>query len=347
MNDPLKTIRTALLSFGMSGRVFHAPFIHLHPEFTLIGSWERSKKVIQTYYSDVASFENIDDLLNDFSIELVIVNTPIYSHFEYASMALKAGKHIVVEKAFMCNSEEAIQIDELAKSVNKEVFVYQNRRWDSDFLTVKKVKESGVLGEIVEAEFHFDRYNPELSPKLHKELEGPGAGIVKDLGAHVIDQALSIFGMPEKVYADLRKMRAQTQAEDYFEILLFYPYTRVRLKGGYFIKEAIPSFQLHGRLGSFVKTRADKQETDLQSGKIPFGEKWGMETESEYGILHTEKERIKIPSEKGAYMDFYDNVYQTLRKHHKAIVSAQDGINCLKVIDAAFLSNHEQRVVEL
>jgi scyllo-inositol 2-dehydrogenase (NADP+) len=342
-----KPINTALLSFGMSGRVFHAPFIHLHPEFTLMGSWERSKKVIQEYYSDVTSFTNLDEILQNNQIELVIVNTPIYSHFEYAEKALKAGKHIVVEKAFMCNTEEAIKIQELANSVNKHVFVYQNRRWDSDFLTVKKIKESDALGEIVEAEFHFDRFNPNLSPKLHKELEGPGAGIVKDLGAHIIDQALSLFGMPNKVYADLRKLREHTQAEDYFEILLFYPHTRVRLKGGYFIKEAIPSYQLHGRLGSFVKIRADKQEADLQSGKIPFGEKWGIETENDFGVLHTEKERVKIPSEQGNYMAFYENVYQTLRNGHTATVSAQDGINCLKIIDAAFLSNHEQRVIEL
>ncbi|MHA8066989.1 Gfo/Idh/MocA family oxidoreductase [Aquirufa sp. ROCK2-A2] len=347
MSHQLKSINTALLSFGMSGRVFHAPFIHLHPEFTLVGSWERSKKVIQDYYSDVKSYENLDEILNNDQIELVIVNTPIYSHFEYAEKALKAGKHIVVEKAFMCNTEEAIKIHELALSVNKQVFVYQNRRWDSDFLTVKKVKDSGVLGEVVEAEFHFDRFNPNLSPKLHKELEGPGAGIVKDLGAHIIDQALSLFGMPDKVYADLRKLRENTQAEDYFEILLFYPHTRVRLKGGYFIKEAIASYQLHGRLGSFVKSRADKQEADLQSGKIPFGENWGTETDNEFGILNTEKERVKIPSEQGVYMAFYENVYQTLRKNSSPIVSSQDGINCLTIIDAAFLSNHEQRVVNL
>ncbi|MHA8050213.1 Gfo/Idh/MocA family oxidoreductase [Aquirufa sp. ROCK-SH2] len=347
MKDQLNLINTALLSFGMSGRVFHAPFIHLHPGFALLGSWERSKKAIQEYYSDVESYESLEKVLSDASIELVIVNTPIYTHFEYAEKALMADKHIVVEKAFMCNSEEAIKIKELAQKVNKQVFVYQNRRWDSDFLTVKKIKESGILGEIVEAEFHFDRFNPNLSPKLHKELEGPGAGIVKDLGAHVIDQALSIFGMPDKVYADLRKLRVNTQAEDYFEILLFYPHLRVRLKGGYFIKEAVPSFQLHGRLGSFVKSRADRQEADLQSGKIPFGENWGMETEIDFGVLNTEKERTKIVSEKGEYMAFYENVFDTLRKNGQAAVSAQDGINCLKVIDAAFLSNHEQRVIEL
>jgi len=347
MKDQLNLINTALLSFGMSGRVFHAPFLHLHSSFTLSGSWERSKKVIQDYYSDVQSYASLEEILADSSIELVIVNTPIYTHYEYAEKALLAGKHIVVEKAFMCNTEEATKIDELAKKTKKHVFVYQNRRWDSDFLTVKKIKESGLLGEIMEAEFHFDRFNPNLSPKLHKELEGPGAGIVKDLGAHIIDQALSLFGMPEKVYADLRKLRDNTQAEDYFELLLFYPHLRVRLKGGYFIKEAIPSYQLHGRLGSFVKTRADRQETDLQSGKIPFGENWGMETENDFGLLNTEKGKIKITSEQGKYMAFYENVFNTLRNNDQAIVSSQDGINCLKIIDAAFLSNHEQRVVTL
>ncbi|MFM2400974.1 MAG: hypothetical protein RI950_491, partial [Bacteroidota bacterium] len=173
----MKPIETALLSYGMSGRVFHAPFIQLHPEFNLVGSWERSKKNIENAYPGVQSYDSIEAVLADPSIELVIVNTPINSHFEYASAALKAGKHIVVEKAFTCNASEAQALVDLAKEVGKLIFVYQNRRWDSDFLTLKKVLSSGVLGDIVEAEFHFDRYNPLMSPKRHKEDAGPGAGI--------------------------------------------------------------------------------------------------------------------------------------------------------------------------
>ena len=145
----MKPIETALLSYGMSGRVFHAPFIQLHPGFNLVGSWERSKKNIENAYPGTSSYDSMEAVLANPSIELIIVNTPIYSHFEYASAALNAGKHIVVEKAFTCNASEAEQLVALAKEVNKLIFVYQNRRWDSDFLTLKKVLSDGVLSRFV------------------------------------------------------------------------------------------------------------------------------------------------------------------------------------------------------
>jgi predicted dehydrogenase len=341
-------IRTALLSFGMSGRVFHAPFIHLHSGFTLVSCWERTQKHIQSFYPSVKSVSDMDLILEDPSIELIIVNTPIYTHFEYAQKALQAGKHIVVEKAFTSFHSEALALEKLAKEVGKEIFVYQNRRLDSDFLTVKKVYDSGVLGEIVEAEFHFDRFNGAQSPKLHKEIPGPGAGIVKDLGPHIIDQALYLFGKPKAVFADFRMTRPKTQVEDLFEILLYYPTLRVRLKAGYYFKEPIPSYQLHGKKGSFLKVRADKQEPDLVAGLLPQGDDWGTESPEAFGLLHVDgQDPIRIPSEKGDYMQFYNNVHETIAASGQAAVSASDGALCMQVIDAAFTSSHEQRVISL
>ena len=342
------SIRTALLSFGMSGRVFHAPFIHLHPGFTLVSCWERSQKNIQSIYPSVESVSDMDHILRDASIDLIIVNTPIYTHFEYAQKALEAGKHIVVEKAFTSFYSEALALEKLAKEKGKQIFVYQNRRLDSDFLTVKKVYDSGVLGEIVEAEFHFDRFNGAQSPKLHKEIPGPGAGIVKDLGPHIIDQALYLFGKPDAVFADFRMTRPETQVEDLFEILLYYPSLRVRLKAGYYFKEPIPAFQLHGKKGSFLKVRADKQELDLVAGLLPQGEEWGTETEESFGLLHVDgQEPFRVPSEKGDYMQFYNNVHETLTAKAKPAVSSKDGVLCMQVIDAAFRSANEQRVISL
>jgi predicted dehydrogenase len=193
-NNKMHKIKTALLSYGMSGKVFHAPFLELHPGFELLGSWERSKKLIQEDYPEVKSFASIESILEDESIDLVIVNTPVATHFEYAKKVLLAGKHAVVEKAFTTTVAEAQELESLAKEKNSKLSVFQNRRWDSDFKTVKKIIDANLLGEIVEAEFHFDRYNPVLSPKQHKETANSGAGILKDLGPHLIDQALFLFG---------------------------------------------------------------------------------------------------------------------------------------------------------
>ncbi len=311
-----------------------------------MGSFERSQKNIQKTYSGTHSYDSLDEVIQDSDIELIIVNTPIPTHFEYASKALKAGKHVVVEKAFTNSTEEAFELQKIAHKVGKHIFVYQNRRWDSDFLTLKKVYESGQLGEIVEAEFHFDRYNGAKSPKMHKEVPGPGAGIIFDLGPHIIDQALHLFGKPTHVFADLRKTRPGTEVEDLFEILLYYPEMRVRLKAGYYFKVPIPAFQLHGKLGSFIKTRSDRQEADLDAGRKPQGDTWGQESPQDYGVLQVDggiPERI--PSEKGNFMAFYENVFQSLRGDANPAVSVQDGINSMRVIDAAMESSREKRVI--
>ncbi len=341
-------IKSALLSYGMSGRVFHAPFIDLHPGFSLAGAWERSNKNIQKDYPGVKSYASIDEILADPTIDLVVVNTPIYSHYEYALAALNADKHIIVEKAFTTNLQEALALDALAKSKSKHIFVYQNRRLDSDFLTVKKIVDAGVLGELVEVEIRYDRFNGAQSPKLHKEIPGPGAGIVKDLGPHLIDQAIYLFGSPEKIFADLRMTRPETQVDDYFEILFYYPNLRVRLRGGYYFKEPVPSFQLHGKKGSFLKVRADKQESDLLAGLKPKGDDWGTETENDFGILHVDgQEKIRVPSEKGNFMYFYENVFDTLQGRAEPFVPAMQGAQCMQVIDAVFESDAVQKVIHL
>lgn len=341
-------INAALLSYGMSGRVFHAPFIDLHSGFSLAGAWERTNKNIEKDYPGVKSYASIAEILSDSTIDLVVVNTPIYSHYEYALAALNADKHILVEKAFTTNLQEALTLHALAQAKSKHIFVYQNRRLDSDFLTVKKIVDAGVLGELVEAEFRYDRFNGAQSPKLHKEIPGPGAGIVKDLGPHLIDQAIYLFGHPEKVFADLRMTRPETRVDDYFEILFYYPNLRVRLIGGYYIKEPVPSFQLHGKKGSFLKVRADKQEPDLVAGLKPQGADWGTETEMNFGILHLDgQEKIRIPSEKGNYMYIYENVFDTLRGRAKPFVSAMQGAQCMQVIDAIFESHAAQKVIHL
>lgn len=346
----MRKIKTALLSYGMSGKVFHAPFLDLHPGFELVGAWERSKKLIQLDYPNVKSYSTFEALLED-DIELVIVNTPTATHFEFAKKALLAGKHLIVEKAFTTTVAEAEELKTLAESKNLKLSVFQNRRWDSDFKTVKSIVSKGVLGDIVEAEFHFDRYNPNLSPKLHKETVNPGSGVLKDLGPHLIDQALHLFGMPKSVFADIRSIRDNSLVDDYIDLLLYYPNLRVRLKSGFFVREAIPAYSIHGKKGSFLKQRGDLQEDALKLSEKPNLQTWKAEVEGNEGILHTEINgaiiREKVQTELGNYNDYFEGVYQSIAFDAKELVTAQDGVNVMRIIEAALQSSNQKKAIDL
>jgi len=347
----MQKIKTALLSYGMSGKVFHAPFLAIHPGFELLGSWERSKKLIQEDYPEVKSFPSLESILEDDSIDLVIVNTPVATHFEYAKKVLLAGKHAVVEKAFTTTVAEAQELDALAKEKGLKLSVFQNRRWDSDLKTVKKILDDNMLGEIVEAEFHFDRYNPVLSPKAHKETANPGAGILKDLGPHLIDQALYLFGLPNAVFADIRITREHSLVDDYLDILFYYPEFRVRLKASFFVRECIPSYNVQGKKGSFLKPRGDVQEDNLKLGQKPNLDTWGTEKEGQEGLLHTEIEgkiiKEKVPTLQGNYYDFFDVVYKSISNNTVEPVTAQDGVNVMRIIEAAIQSSKQMKAINL
>jgi len=346
----MEPIKAALCSFGMSGWVFHAPFLHVHPGFELYAVWERTKKLAQEKYPNVKSYNTLGAMLEDDQIELVVVNTPNYTHFEFAKLALKAGKHVVVEKPFTVVSKEAKELIQLAKKQNRKLSVYQNRRYDSDYRMIKKVIDERLLGNIVEAEFHFDRYKEELSPKVHKETPGPGTGSVYDLGSHLIDQALQLFGDPIEIFADIQAMRPISKVDDYFELLLYYPTFRVRLKSSYQVREALPGYVLHGSKGSFIKPRTDVQEAMLQAGKIPGSPDWGTESESEKGLLHTERAgketREYLPSMKGNYMEFYDGMYNAIRNYEPVPVAPEDGLRVIRVIETAYESSQKKKVIE-
>jgi len=346
----MKKIKTALLSYGMSGKVFHAPFLTLHQGFELKGAWERSKDLIRKDYPDVKSYTTLDELLAD-DVELVVVNTPVDTHYEYAKKVLQAGKHALVEKAFTTNANEAEELAALAKEKGLKLTVYQNRRWDSDFKTVKKVLDDGLLGDIVEAEIRFDRFNPALSAKVWKESANAGAGILKDLGPHIIDQAINLFGYPKTLFADIRTLRQNSLVEDNIDILLFYADKRVRLHAGFFNREPIPSYILQGTKGSFLKIRGDVQEDVLKTGAKPNLTDWGLESLEKQGLLHTEIDghlvRKHIPTLQGNYYDLFDDVYQSIVFNKKEPVSADDAVMVMKIIDAAIKSHKSGQVVHL
>ena len=346
----MRKIKTALLSYGMSGKVFHAPFINFHSGFELLGSWERSKKLIHHDFPEVKSYATVEDLLND-EADLVIVNTPVDTHYEYAKKVLLAGKHTLVEKAFTTTVAQAQELAAIAKEKGVKLAVFQNRRWDSDFKTVQKIILDKLLGEIVEAEFHFDRYNPLLSPKQHKETANSGAGILKDLGPHLIDQALCLFGLPKAVFADIRITREHSLVDDYLDILLYYSNFRVRLKAGFFVREAIPAYVIHGKKGSFLKPRGDVQEEELKAGKKLNLDMWGTESSEKRGFLHTEinGEIVKeyIPTLQGNYYDFFDGVYNSIINDTTEPVTAEDGVHVMQIIEAAIQSSAQKKVIDL
>ena len=347
----MKPINTALCSFGMSGWVFHAPFININPGFNLYAVWERTKNLAQEKYPGIKTYRKLEDMLADDSVELVIVNTPNATHYDYTKKALEAGKHVVVEKPCTITVEEGNELIAIAKKQNKKLSVYQNRRYDSDYKTIKKVISQNVLGDLVEVEMHFDRFKEVISPKLHKEIPGPGTGSLYDLGAHLIDQALQLFGMPDKIFADIQCVRPVSQVDDYFELLLYYGKLRVRLKSSYTVREALPGYIFHGLKGSFIKPKTDVQEALLQAGETPGKSDWGTEPDSEMGLLHTEKEgkevREYIRSEQGNYNEYYDGIYESVRNNTPLPVTAQEGVNVIKIIETAYKSNEEEKVIDL
>ncbi|RYY40133.1 MAG: oxidoreductase [Chitinophagaceae bacterium] len=335
----MNPIRTALLSFGLSGKAFHAPFLDALPGFELAGVWERSSKKAAQLYPQIQSYDSLESLLSDRSIELVVVNTPNSTHYAYTTAALLAGKHVIVEKPFVPTVAEGEELLALAAEKGLQLSVYQNRRWDSDFLTVKRVLQQASLGTIVEAAFHFDRYNPALSSKEHKETAAPGVGIHYDLGSHIIDSALYLFGMPQSVFADLRKLRAGTAIYDDMELLLFYAGLRVRVHSSYFVREPLPAFQLYGTNGSFAKARADVQEGDLLQGRSLADAGWGTEPAGAEGLLHISEQgssdRSLVPSERGNYAAYFEGVYQALRYGAPMPVTGEEGLNVIRVLEAA------------
>ena len=347
----MATINTALCSYGMSGHLFHAPFIEAHPDFNLYAVFERTKNLAEKKYPNIKTFRALDDILKDETIDLVVVNTPNITHYDYTKKALEAGKHVIVEKPFTVTTKEAEELIALAEKQNLKLSVYHNRRWDSDFKTVKKVVQQGVLGDIVEAEFHYDRFDPNLSYKNHKETPTEGVGSLYDLGSHLIDQALQLFGMPNGVFATLDTFRKDSKVGDYFDVKLYYDSHFVTLKSSYFVREPLPAYSIHGTKGSFIKSKADIQETELQKEIKPNIANWGIEPESERGLLHiiennTSKKEL-IVTEQGDYMAYYNGVAEAIKNNKSLPVTAEEATQVITIIEAAFLSNAEKKVITL
>lgn len=351
----MEIIKVGLAAYGMSGQVFHAPFISTNPHFELYKIVERSKELSKERYPDATIVRSFEELIKDPAIELIVVNTPDSTHYEYARLALEAGKHVIVEKPFTSTTEEGEELIALAAEKGLMLSVYQNRRWDADFQTIQEIISKGLLGRLVEYESTFARYRNFIKPDTWKETGESGGGLTYNLGSHLIDQAIRLFGMPEAVFADIATMRTDGKVDDYFMIRFLRPSlapdVRVTLKASYLMREAEPRFVLHGTLGSFVKHGVDKQEAALLHGEMPDQPHWGEETEEEWGLIHTEIDGKEIcrkyPGISGNYGGFYQNIYQHLRLGESLQTGARDILDVIRVIEAAYRSQQEGKVISL
>ena len=313
-------IQTGLLAYGMSGQLFQAPFVAAHPAFALRAVVERTRKQARQRYPEVLSYDSVAELLADEAIELVIVNTPNDSHVQLAREALLAGKHVLLEKPVATTVAELRALYQLARAQNRQLLAYQNRRWDSDFQSVRQVIDGGQLGQLVEVTLRFDRHKLALHHKLFKEEpHTPGSGLLFDLGPHVLDQALSLFGRPAQVRRTQGQFRPGSQVTDYFQLQLLYPEgPLVTVAGGLVIPQSLPSFVLHGTHGSFLKPRADVQEAQLNEAMSPLDPSYGREPAELAGqvtVVGPDGQRVTstVEAPKGDYMGLFEAVYQTLR----------------------------------
>lgn len=348
----MQQIKVGLIGYGMAGRVFHAPVITAVPGLRLAKVVERRADTARERYPWVEIVREVDTLLGDSGIELVVIATPSASHFELAERALLADKHVVVDKPFTLTAEQAQRLIALGGRQNRLISAFQNRRWDGDFQTVSEIVRQGYLGRLVEYESHFDRFRNHFSPeRAWREQAGPGSGILFDLGTHLIDQALVLFGLPGSVTADIRSQRAADQADDQFELILHYDALKVTLRAGLLLREPGPRFALHGTEGSFVKYGVDPQEDALKRGLTPEGTDWGAEPEAQWGVLNTQigglHFRGKIETRNGDYRRYYDNIYQAIVGQADLLVTPEQAKHTIRLIELARQSHLERRTVDV
>ena len=343
-------INTAVISYGISAKTFHLPFITNHEGYALTTIMERSGNSAQQKYPNIKIAKTIEEVLVDPNVELVIIASPNTTHYPYAKAALLAGKHVVVEKPFTNTLDEALELVELSKKTGKICAVYHNRRYVADFLTMKKILGDGLLGEPREFFAHYDRYRPDpRTYGLWREETLPGSGVFYDLGPHLIDQALVLFGLPKAITADIRKMKSYSKVDDFFDVKLDYENLIVTLHSSMLVREMGPRYMIHGTKGSFIKNGEDPQEELLKAGVLPISKDWGKEEEENFGLLHTEinGEVVKkiYPSLQGSFGFYYDNLFETIRNGAPLMETAMDGYHVIRLIELAFKSSEERRTI--
>jgi scyllo-inositol 2-dehydrogenase (NADP+) len=339
-------IRTGVIGFGLGGTAFHAPLIDAVPELELAAIATSKADAVRAAYPH-AAVTTPEALIADPDIALVAISTPNDTHFPLAKAALEAGKHVVIDKPFATSVAEAEELAALAKARGLVLCPFHNRRWDSDFLAVRALIESGRLGEILLYEAHWDRFRPELVQPW-KESIAAGSGQLPDLGPHLIDQVLVLFGAPEALSADLEVQRAGGEVDDYFALTLHYGMRRVILASSRLVAAPRPRFGIHGRQGSFVKYGLDPQEAALRAGGRVGDPGHGVEDPAQYGVLTLpDGTQETIPSERGDYRRFYAGVAAAIAEGAPPPVDPADAVIGLRIIELARQSAREGRRLPL
>ncbi len=360
-------IRTAVLGYGLAGRVFHCPFVSAVPGLELSAIVSRGDAA-HAAYPDARILPTPEAAFSDPDIDLIVVGTPNPTHVEFATAALNAGKHVVVDKPLAPTSVEATDLIDLAARCGRVLAPFHNRRFDSDFLTVKKLIAEGTLGRINQIVSHYDRYRPLQRPNSWKEESGPASGLLFDLGPHLIDQAIALFGAPTHITGSVRSDRDQTEIDDAFDITLDFMADgrslRYECHATMLAAEPSPRFLVHGTHGSFTKFGLDPQEAALIAGKRPPRmeshyadpeKSWIMEPEATWGVLTSaieRKEPVKVersdyPSVPGDYRHFYASVRDAVHGDAALAIPAAAGFRTIRLIELAVQSSKERRTLEV
>lgn len=334
----MRTADVALIGFGLAGRVFHAPLISAVDGLRLAAIVSSRKDEIAKSYPHVRVLPTADEAFADPDIDLLVVATPNASHFDLARRALAADKHVVVDKPFARTAAEARSL--IAQATGRILTVFQNRRWDSDFLTLKRLIADGQLGDIVYFESHFDRFRPTVRDRW-REHAGPATGIWYDLGAHLVDQALQLFGAPVAVMADLANRRDGAVTADYFRVLLRYEQLRVVLTGDSLAPADDRRFVVHGTRASFIKHDLDPQEAYLSGGGKPSDAGYGVDARHGKLVLPGGKGEA-VPSVRGDYPSFYAGVRNALFGWAPLPVTASEALRVMDVLEAGEVSSTQR-----
>jgi scyllo-inositol 2-dehydrogenase (NADP+) len=341
-------IQVGLVGYGLAGSVFHGPLIEKVEGLELAAVVSTRAEKVHRDYPNVEVVPTFDQLLQNAAIDLVVIASPNLTHYEFAKKAILAKKHVVVDKPFVITTQEADELIELAEANGVLLSVYQNRRWDNDFLTIQSLLKTNMLGDLATYEAHFDRYRPHVQNRW-REQDIVGSGSLYDLGSHLIDQALVLLGMPKSVSATLEIQREGGKAFDYFHLVLDYGHLKAILHSGALVRQLGPRFQLHGSQGSFVKYGLDPQEDWLRQGKRPGGLGWGEDSPEQYGQLTVQMGELsfdgKVPMLPGRYTSYYEGIAAAITSGQPLPVFAVEARNVIKIIECAIESHQEQRVV--
>ena len=331
-------IRVGLVGYGYATQTFHQPLLAASPDYRIAAVASSSPDRVADGLPDVPVVSDVDALAAREDVDLVVLATPPAGHAAQAEAALRAGKHVVAEKPFTPTVAEADRLIGLADDAGRVLSVFQNRRWDGDFLTAKRLIESGELGEVLTFRSHFDRFRPAVRDRW-RERPGAGAGMLYDLGAHLIDQALVLFGPPESVWADVGAQRAGGEAVDYAHVVLRWGRRRALLHTGMVVAEPGPRFAVHGTGGSYLKYGLDPQEDALKAGRRPEGERWGTDVPEAFGTLtQPDGDDFKsqtVETDAGDYPAYYAALARALRGDGPNPVPAEEARDVIRVIELA------------